>query len=173
MTPNRGYSNSVSEAIKFLDGISEWVKFGAIFYIAEGAEKLDTLMSNRIFKKGLNATGSKIGKYGRYYSREYKSLWVPLRNRFGLQTRYVDLYFTGDLKESLVVDRKNYEEVEFGFNSTEEHDKAMFQEMLQGKKAGGGPMDIFSVTAEEETKTLKEIEKNLIKGFNETISRLI
>lgn len=136
--------------------------------LQESAQVLDENMSNRIFKKGLNAAGTKIGKYGRYYSKVYDSLWVPLRKSRGLQVEYVDLNFTGELKSSLVVEKQD-DTVVYGFDDEQVYEKALFQETLQGEKVGIEEMDIFSVTTKEENIAIKEIQRKIERDLNSII----
>lgn len=145
--------------------------YDAVFdAMTSGADVLDLAYKNRIFKKGMNATGTKIGKYGRYYSREYDGYWPDVRSRFGLQTSFVDLKFTGDLQKSIKSEKIEADnEVVYGFDSEEEYEKAIFQEGLQGRKVGLDEMDIFSVTQVEESKTIKAIEKQIEKDLNKII----
>lgn len=160
MTPEQAKQLLFEIEIYFYDAVYD--------AISQGSSTLDKTMGDRIFKRGLNATGDKIGKYGRYYSREYKGYWPEVRNRFGLQTAFVDLNFKGDLKKSLKSEKQD-DDVVYGFDSEEQFQKAEFQERLQGKKVGIPQMDIFSVTSSEETKTLKAIEKLIERDLNRII----
>lgn len=96
-----------------------------------------SIFQNRVFKDGKNTKGEKINPYWKYYSVKYDGFWPEVRMRYGKQIDYVDLNFTGDLKNSFQlsrdVDRENYSII---INDEEEREKADFQEHLQGWKRG-------------------------------------
>lgn len=113
---------------------------------------LEESFKKRIFKDGLNAFNSNIGDY---LSKD----WMMKRLEKGLQIDYVDLNYSGELKNSIdSFPKKNGAilEIKNGKNVQ----KANYQELLQGSKAGaGGPMDIFSPTANEISTLESDFEK--------------
>ena len=139
--------------------------------IKKPMKDLENTMKERIFKKGLNSKGSKIGKYGKYYSPEYKSLWIPLRKSRGLQTKFVDLKFTGDLSDSFTSDKVDKDSVGIGFSDDENYEKSLIQEILQGQKKGGRSMDIFTPRRSELTKMQKEAVKSIEDELEKLFSK--
>lgn len=104
------YSKKIQSIIQSLDDVVK---------IAEGTAAQDLLanMSVRIFNIGKDAKGKSIGRY----SPEY----AEMREAAGLQTTYVDLTFTTDLRNSIVqnenrVGFKNQYGIEIA-NRNEEH----------------------------------------------------
>ena len=89
------YTKKIQSIIQSLDDVVK---------IAEGTAAQDLLanMSMRIFNIGKDAKGKSIGRY----SPEY----AEMREAAGLQTTYVDLTFTTDLRNSIV---QNENRVEF------------------------------------------------------------
>jgi hypothetical protein len=136
--------------------------------ILEPMKNLEKDMKERIFEKGLNSKGSKIGKYGSYYSSEYKSLWIPLRQKRGLQTKFVDLKFTGDLMNSFVAEKDEKDSVAIGFDDDENYEKSLIQEILQGQKKGGRSMDIFTPRRLE----LNKLQKDAVKTIEDELDKL-
>lgn len=136
----------------------------------DGIKFLEAAYKARIFFNGLNAKNSKIGEYWRYYSAEYQDYWIPVRTKFGLQTKYVDLHFTGELENGIkpVVSKK---ETSLEIVDPESYAKANFQEYLQGKKAGAGSMDIFSASEGESLATIKYVEAKIGEDFDDIINK--
>lgn len=104
------YTKKIQSIIQSLDDVVK---------IAEGTAAQDLLanMSVRIFHMGEAAKGKRIGRY----SPEY----AEMREAAGLQTTYVDLTFTTDLRNSIVqnenrVGFKNQYGIEIA-NRNEEH----------------------------------------------------
>ena len=89
------YSKKIQSIIQSLDDVVK---------IAEGTAAQDLLanMSVRIFNIGKDAKGKSIGRYSPEYAK--------MRKEAGLQTTYVDLTFTTDLRNSIV---QNENRVEF------------------------------------------------------------
>lgn len=160
---------TIKEAEQLLNELEIYFQDAVFDVMKSGIDILDDNLKDRIFGSGLDASGKEIGKYGRYYSTKYKSLWIPLRQKRGLQTSYVDLKFSGKLMESLESERQDDGYV-YGFNSSEEYQKASFQEELQGPiKIGGKKRDIFSASKQEESLMTKEMEKQLLRDFDKII----
>lgn len=108
-----------------------------------GAKDLEGRMKRRIFNDGKNTAETKIGQYKSKY-------WTKKRSERGNQTGFVDLEFTGDLRNSMqVVQDKN--SIYFVIVNDKDYDKAMGQELIQGKKKGQQKMEIFTPSQKERT----------------------
>jgi hypothetical protein len=124
--------------------------------------ELEETMKSRIFEKGINSSGRKIGKYGQS--------WPPIRKERGLQTKYVDLKFSGDLMDSFVADRDEKDSVALGFSDDFNYEKALYQEALQGKKKGGfNSMNIFTPRNVE----IRQMQKVALKEIEDEIEKII
>lgn len=108
-----------------------------------GGKDLEGRMKRRIFNDGKNTAETKIGKYKSKY-------WTKKRSESGNQTGFVDLEFTGDLRNSMqVVQEKNA--VYFVIINDKDYLKSQGQELIQGKKRGQNKMDIFTPSKKERT----------------------
>lgn len=130
-----------------------------------GGKYLEGEMKQRIFNRGLNASESPIGAYKSKW-------WKKKRDERGNQTGFVDLEFTGDLRNSIQVVQENNSEVVLAIISDLEFNKAKGQELIQAKKKGGKKMDIFIPTQSEEIDTEIYITELLNEKIDEIISRL-
>lgn len=73
-------------------------------YLLLGAKLLEGEMKQRIFNKGLNAKATRIGKY--------KSKgWEKKRAETGRQTDYVDLEYSGQLRNAMQAVKTSKDEV--------------------------------------------------------------
>jgi len=159
------------EAMNFLGEISNFVDDETQPIMFEGSEEMEEKMKYRIFKLGENAFNSQIGKYGKYYSPEYKEYWIPLRKQRGRQVDYVDLNFTGDLSQSITsIKDKNGATIQI--TDSENLAKANWQEYLQGVVKAGSPtpMDIFSSTKKEVKEVADDTEKKYLDGLDKIIN---
>lgn len=130
-----------------------------------GGKYLEGEMKQRIFNRGLNSSESPIG--------EYKSKWwKKKRDERGNQIGFVDLEFTGDLRNSIQVVQENNSEVVLAIITDLEYNKAKGQELIQGKKSGGKSMDIFVPSEREEIETEIYISDLLNEKIDELISKL-
>lgn len=150
------------EAMFFLDNISDYVEDNTNDIMFEGSKEMEASMKRRIFKLGKNAFNSDIGKY-------IKKSWIQERIDNGLQVKYVDLKFSGDLEDSMqsIANNKgaNIEFVNYyGVTIAEK------QELLQGNKAGASRMDIFSPSKEELKQVEDNTEKKYLSGFDDIIN---
>jgi len=106
-----------------------------------GAKDLEGRMKRRIFNDGKNTAETKIGKYKSKY-------WTKKRSEKGNQTGFVDLEFTGDLRNSMqVVKDKN--SIYFVIINDKDFEKSQGQELIQGKKKGQQKMEIFTPSKKE------------------------
>lgn len=130
-----------------------------------GGKYLEGEMKQRIFNRGLNSNETSIGAYKSKW-------WKKKRGERGNQVGYVDLEFTGDLRNSIQVVQENNSEVVLAIITDLEFDKAKGQELIQGKKSGGKKMDIFIPSANEELETSVYITDLLNEKIDEIIARL-
>jgi hypothetical protein len=98
-------------------------------------KRLEGIMKNRIFNKGIDSSGSKIGKYK-------SKKWIKKRSESGRQTDFVDLQFEGNLFRSFKTVRDG-EEVVLAIVNNDDALKAFGNEERRNKK-------IFFPTFEEE-----------------------
>lgn len=125
--------------------------------VKQETKNLEEDMKQRIFKLGLNSFGSGIGDY-------MSSKWVNKRAAKGLQTDFVDLKYTGELHQSFTNEKKsNKNEYVLGFSDDYNAEKADYQEILQGQKAGSDRMDIFDPSQAELDKITQSVEDALDK----------
>jgi len=124
-----------------------------------GAKDLEGRMKQRIFNKGKNSDDLPIGPYKSKW-------WIKQRKKGGKyspggrQTKYVDLENTSELRNSIQV-VKDPPGVALAVINDFNFDKAMGQQIIQGKKKGLDKMLIFEPTAKE------------IKGVQNYINDLI
>lgn len=130
-----------------------------------GGKYLEGEMKQRIFNRGLNSSESPIGEYTSKW-------WKKKRDERGNQIGYVDLEFTGDLRNSIQVVQENNSEVVLAIITDLEYNKAKGQELIQGKKSGGKSMDIFVPSENEELETEIYISDLLNEKIDEIISKL-
>ena len=117
------------------------------------------IYNKRIFKFGKNTHGSDIGNYG--------VKWHKVRSEEGLQVEFVDLKFSGELRDSIkIIKNKDESIIEIG-----EILKANYQEQLQGKKAGSDRMDIFTVSKDEEEETIRLTEEIIDSIFDDILNK--
>tara|TARA_R110000868_G_scaffold132409_2_gene343456 strand:+ start:6705 stop:7184 length:480 start_codon:yes stop_codon:yes gene_type:complete len=125
--------------------------------IGKEAKLLEEDMKKRIFEKGLNSFDSSIGVY-------MSSKWVDKRAARGLQTGFVDLKFSGELRQSFTTKNKSTKnEATLFFSDSKNAEKANDQEILQGLKAGTDRMDIFDPSKKEIDKLTQSVENSLDK----------
>ena len=120
----------------------------------------------------------------KYYSQKYGDFWTNVRQNYGRQIDYVDLNFTGELNDSLVVGvAKDYYEIKF--NDPAQQNKATFQEKLQawkrtyskGKRGrdytseinNTKPMPIFEFSKKE----YADLSKGIDESSNEKADKII
>lgn len=151
------------EAINFLGEISNFVDDETQPIMLEGSEDMEEKMKYRIFKLGENAFNSQIGDYR-------SSFWIKERIERGRQVEYVDLNFTGDLRQS-ITSIKDKDGATIQITDSKNLEKANKQERLQGDKAGSpGAMDIFSSTKKEVKEVADDTEKKYLDGLDKIIN---
>lgn len=130
-----------------------------------GGKYLEGEMKQRIFNRGQNSDDASIGAYKSKW-------WKKKRTERGNQTGFVDLEFSGDLRNSIQVVQENNSEVVLAIISDLEFNKAKGQELIQGKKTGGKKMEIFIPSKREENETQEYINDLINEKIDEIISRL-
>lgn len=117
---------------------------------------------DRIFTRGQNTSGTQ-SQYGNYITKEPNDYrlqgglsWPFVRQAAGKQTSFVDLNYSGALKDSINA-VKDKESGVMATKDSKNYTKAIFQEDLQSgknklKKTGTNPdsADIFGVTEKEQ-----------------------
>ena len=149
------------ELVLRLEAVSRLFKRDKSNVLLQAMIELEETMKERIFEKGINSGGRKIGKYGQS--------WPPIRKAKGLQTKYVDLKFSGDLMDSFVADKDEKDSVALGFSDDFNYEKALYQEGLQGKKKGFNSMNIFTPRNVE----IRQMQKIAIKEIEDEIEKII
>lgn len=84
---------SINQAINRLKKLNESFKYIGSSVLLRPLQEIESQMKERIFIKGLNPGGGKIGDYG--------AKWAEIRDASGLQIEFIDLKFTGKLRESI------------------------------------------------------------------------
>ena len=84
---------SINQAINRLKKLNDSFKYIGSSVLLRPVQIVESEMKERIFLKGLNPSGGKIG--------DYSEKWAEIREASGLQTKYIDLKFTGKLRESI------------------------------------------------------------------------
>lgn len=129
-----------------------------------GAKDLEGRMKTRIFNKGKNSNETSIGKYKSKY-------WIKQRGKKGNQTGYVDLEYTGDLRNSMqVVQEKNA--VYFAIINDKDYLKSQGQEIIQGKKKGQSKMDIFTPSKKERVAVQNYIADLIEEKIDQILTKL-
>jgi hypothetical protein len=129
-----------------------------------GAKDLEGRMKRRIFNDGKNTAETKIGKYTSKY-------WTKKRSERGNQTGFVDLEFTGDLRNSMqVVKDKN--SIYFIIINDKDFEKSKGQELIQGKKKGQSKMEIFTPSKKERTGVQNYIADLIDEKIDTIINKL-
>jgi hypothetical protein len=139
-------------------------------FLLLGGKDLEGRMKQRIFNKGKNTEEKPIGKYTSKW-------WIKVRKegsakfpQKGRQTSYVDLEYTGDLRNSIQV-VKDGDGVALAIIDDLNFDKAMGQQLIQGKKAGSGQMLIFEPSKKEITGVQNYINDLIDERVEEIIQR--
>jgi len=86
-------SISITQAINRIKKLNESFNYIGSSVLLMPVQEIESQMKERIFLKGLTPGGGKIGNYG--------AKWAEIRDAAGLQTEYIDLKFTGRLRESI------------------------------------------------------------------------
>lgn len=106
---------------------------------------------NRIFKRGLSSDGRRIGIY--------VSNWAKTRQKRGRQIAYKDLFFTGELRNSIQIGKSSNDNVIGFVNDTA-------RKISEGQQGQTGK-DIFTATETE----LKRLDKAIVKNLDREIKR--
>jgi hypothetical protein len=129
-----------------------------------GLKDLEGRMKQRIFNKGLNSDNSKIGNYSKGWAasrQKGKPVGTPPK---GLQTSYIDLEFTGDLRKSITAGKDGNDAVLFMNND----EKYAISGYLEEQKK----QVIFDATNREAKAVVTYIDELIIDEFNKAIKRI-
>lgn len=136
-----------------------------------GVKDLEGRMKSRIFNKGLNSDNSKIGTYSKGWSfirkngKPVKGTKGKQRQKpDGLQTSYIDLEFTGDLRRSITPAKDGNDAVLY-MNNDEKFEIAGYLED-QKKQV------IFDATNKEAKAVITYIDELIVDEFKNAINRL-
>lgn len=139
-------------------------------FLLLAGKDLEGRMKQRIFNKGKNSGEQPIGKY-------IDKWWMKVRKQGsakfpqkGRQINFVDLEYTGDLRNSIQVVKDN-EGVALAIIDDHNFDKAMGQQLIQGKKAGGGEMLIFEPSKKEITRVQNYVNDLIDERIEQIISK--
>lgn len=109
----------------------------------------------RIFEQGLDKYGNKIGTYNQSFARKgSEKTYVKERKDKGLQTAYVDLVFTGQLKDSVV--SNSIDKIYF---------KNIYGEVIGKENEKNFNRDIFAPTKDDAQVYLEIMQEELQKLF--------
>lgn len=84
---------TITQAINRLKKLNESFNYIGSSVLLRPVQELESQIKERVFLKGLTPGGGKIGDYG--------AKWAEIRDAAGLQIDYIDLKFTGQLRESI------------------------------------------------------------------------
>lgn len=136
-----------------------------------GVKDLEGRMKSRIFNKGLNSDNSKIGNYSKGWAfirkngKPVKGTKGKQRQKpDGLQTNYIDLEFTGDLRRSITPAKDGNDAVLY-MNNDEKFEIAGYLEE-QKKQV------IFDATNKEGAAVVKYVDELIVDEFKKALNRL-
>lgn len=137
---------------------------------------LEIEYKERIFVFGENTKGT-TSSYGNYIDKKTGELWPVLRERKGRQTKYVDLYYTGELEKSIKPSKGTKGTASMTIRSDKNYKKARFQEELQSGENGlksskytnPDSIDIFGLSDAEIESAEKKMLTNLADLIRNTI----
>lgn len=166
---------TLEELIGGLNALVNKMQFESNELMFKTVKDIEPEYKDRIFVFGENTKGSQTC-YGNYYSKKYNNYWVNLRNQRGLQTDYVDLFFTGELEKSIKPKKEDIKAASMTITDEKNTKKARFQEKLQSGKNGlkrrctnPDSIDIFGLSSNE----IDSAEKKLIKNLDEFLKNTI
>lgn len=84
---------TITQAINRLKKLNESFNYIGSSVLLRPVQELESQIKERVFLKGLTPGGGKIG--------DYSAKWAEIRDAAGLQIDYIDLKFTGQLRESI------------------------------------------------------------------------
>lgn len=150
------------QAISMIRELKQYVANSTASFLFNKLHDTEDVFKKRIFDQGQNAFNSGIGDY-------WSKIWMETRLARGRQVDYVDLQFTGDLRNSInTFPTKTGAKLEI--KGGKELSKANYQEGLQGEKSGGGgDMDIFSLSEKE----AKELEEIVEKEYSQYLDKIL
>ena len=96
--------SELNQVLKNINILAQVIAQKTPTFLLLGGKLLEGEMRQRIFNKGLNSNATKIGKYK-------AKAWEKKRAETGRQTDYVDLEYTGQLRNSMQVVKTGKDEV--------------------------------------------------------------
>ena len=137
-----------------ITNISQFIAANRQNYLLLGAKRIEGLLKRRVFNDGKDSKGDSIGQYK-------SKKWKKKREEKGRQIGYIDLEFTGDLRNSIqVVSEGN--DVYLAIIRDKDFSKAKGNEALRKK-------DIFLPTEDERERTEKYIEDLIAEDFDKLL----
>ena len=137
-----------------ITNISQFIAANRQNYLLLGAKRIEGLLKRRVFNDGKDSKGDSIGQYK-------SKKWKKKREEKGRQIGYIDLEFTGDLRNSIqVVSEGN--DVYLAIIRDKDFAKAKGNEALRKK-------DIFLPTEDERERTEKYIEDLIAEDFDKLL----
>lgn len=130
-------------------------------WLIETAKRLEGSMKARVFNRGQNTDEEFIGQYKSKY-------WIKKRSEGGRQVSKVDLEDTGSLRNSIKPLMDGQDAVLAVVNDLD-YQKAMGQELIQGRKKGAEKMEIFTPSDSE----IEDAQENLDQLIEEEMNRII
>jgi|APFre7841882793_1041355.scaffolds.fasta_scaffold07424_3 hypothetical protein len=127
-------------------------------YLLLGGKLLEGEMKQRIFNQGLNSKATKIGKYK-------AKQWEKKRAETGRQTDYVDLEYTGQLRNSMQVVKTGKDEVVLAIVTDLDYKKAKGNEERRKET-------IFLPTDEERASVEAYISDLIVEDFTKNFLSL-
>jgi len=132
-------------------------------FLLLAGKDLEGRMKSRIFNKGKNSSDGSIGSYKSKWWKKIRQDGKAGSQKYrfsGRQIGYVDLEYSSDLRNSIQV-VQDRDSTALAIIDDHNYDKAMGQELIQGRKAGTAKMEIFTPTKKEE-KAVQEYVNDLI-----------
>lgn len=127
-------------------------------YLLLGGKLLEGEMKQRIFNQGLNAKATRIGKY--------KSKgWEKKRAETGRQTDYVDLEYSGQLRNAMQVVKTSKDEVVLAIITDIDYKKAKGNEQRRKEV-------IFLPTTQERQNVEEYISDLIAEDFTKIFNQL-
>lgn len=90
---------SINQLINRLKKLNETFNYVGSSVLLKPVQQVEADMKERIFLKGKRPSGNKIGNYAE--PKGDTPSWADIRKARGLQIEFIDLKFTGDLRESI------------------------------------------------------------------------
>lgn len=166
---------TVEEMIQGLKDFASKMQKESNELMFQTVKDLELEYKERIFVFGENTKGTQTS-YGNYIDKKTGEYWPTLRERKGLQTDYVDLYYTGELERNVKPVKASKGGAVMAIPSDKNYKKARFQEKLQSGENGlklrytnPDSIDIFGISNKEIQSAEKRMLNNLDTFLKNTI----